>query len=35
MTWPFPGPSGPKPWTKKQIKEYAKQQRDQAGEAPL
>lgn len=33
--WPFPPPSGPTPWTRKQIKQYAKQQREQAGEAPL
>lgn len=33
--WPFPPPAGPTPWTRKQIKEYAKQQRDKAGEAPL
>lgn len=35
MNWPFPPPSGPTPWTKKQIREYAKQQRDKAGESPL
>ena len=35
MNWPFPPPSGPIPWTRKQIQEYAKQQRDDAGEAPL
>lgn len=33
--WPFPPPSGPTPWTRKQIKQYAKQQREQASEAPL
>jgi hypothetical protein len=33
--WPFPPPSGPTPWTQKQIKAYAKQQREQAGESPL
>ena len=33
--WPFPPASGPTPWTRKQIKEYAQQQRDKAGEAPL
>lgn len=33
--WPFPTPSGPTPWTQKQIREYAKQQRDKAGESPL
>ena len=35
MNWPFPPASGPVPWTRKQIKEYARQQREQAGEAPL
>ena len=35
MNWPFPPASGPTPWTNKQIKEYAKQQRDKAGEAPF
>lgn len=35
MNWPFPPPSGPTPWTRKQIKQYAKQQREQAGESPL
>ena len=33
--WPWPPPSGPTPWTRKQIKQYAKQQREKAGEAPL
>jgi len=33
--WPFPTPSGPIPWTKKQIQEYAKQQREQQEEALL
>ena len=35
MTWPFPPPTGPVPWTNKQIQEYAKQQRDQLEEALL
>lgn len=35
MTWPFPPPTGPVPWTKKQIKEYARQQRQQHEDAPL
>ena len=35
IMWPFPTPAGPTPWTRKQIKEYARQQRDQAGEAPF
>jgi hypothetical protein len=34
-TWPFPPPSGPTPWTRKQIQEYEKQKRDDAGESPL
>ena len=34
MNWPFPPPSGPTPWTQKQIKEYAKQQREKTGDAP-
>ena len=33
--WPFPPATGAVPWTAKQIKEYAKQQRDQAGDALL
>lgn len=35
MTWPFPPPVGPTPWTAKQIKEYAQQQRQQAPSAPF
>ena len=35
MSWPFPPPTGPVPWTKKQIEDYARQQREQHGEAPL
>ena len=35
MSWPFPPPSGPTPWTNKQIKQYQKEQRDKVGEAPL
>jgi hypothetical protein len=33
MTWPFPPPSGPTPWTPEQIKQYEQQKRDSAGEA--
>lgn len=33
MTWPFPPPTGPVPWTKKQEQEYQKKKREQAGEA--
>jgi len=32
--WPFPPPGGPVPWTKKQIEEYARQQREKQGDAP-
>lgn len=35
MTWPFPPITGPIPWTKKQIEDYARQQRDQLPEAPV
>ena len=28
-SWPFPGASGPIPWTKQQEREYAKQQKEQ------
>ena len=35
MTWPFPPPTGPIPWTAKQEREYQRQQREQAEEAPL
>jgi len=31
--WPFPNP--PIPWTQKQIKDYAQQQRTQLPESPL
>ena len=33
--WRFPPPSGPIPWTAKQIKEYERQQREKAQESPL
>lgn len=32
MTWPFV--NNPIPWTKKQIEEYNRQQREQQGDAP-
>ena len=32
-TWPFPGPSGPTPWTPEQIKQYEQQKRDSVGDA--
>lgn len=35
MMWPFPPPTGPVPWTKKQEQEYKRKMRDQAEEAPL
>jgi hypothetical protein len=34
-TWPFPPPTGPVPWTPKQIKEYNQRQRNEAPDAPL
>lgn len=34
-SWPFPPPGGPIPWTPKQIRDYAKQQRQQAPDAPF
>ncbi|UOF78463.1 hypothetical protein [Caudoviricetes sp.] len=33
--WPFPGPSGPIPWTAQQERQYQAQQRNQLPEAPL
>jgi hypothetical protein len=30
--WPFPPPTGPVPWTPKQIKQYEQQKRESAGE---
>jgi hypothetical protein len=33
--WPFPPATGAVPWTAKQTKEYAKQQRQQTEDAPL
>jgi hypothetical protein len=35
MTWPFPPPTGPVPWTPEQIKQYEQQKRESAGEALL
>jgi hypothetical protein len=35
MTWPFPPPTGPVPWTPEQLKLYEKQKRESAGEALL
>jgi hypothetical protein len=35
MMWPFPPPTGPVPWTAKQLREYAQQQRNKLPEAPL
>ena len=35
MSWPFPPPTGPIPWTPKQIREYAEKQRQQLPESPL
>jgi hypothetical protein len=33
--WPFPPVTGAVPWTAKQIKQYAQQQRQQTEDAPL
>jgi hypothetical protein len=33
--WPFPPPGGPVPWTKKQIEEYARAQRERLPSAPF
>ena len=33
-SWPFPPPSGPIPWTPKQIANYKRQQREQEEPAP-
>jgi hypothetical protein len=35
INFPFPPATGAVPWTAKQIKEYAQQQRAQLPEAPL
>lgn len=35
MNWPFPPPSGPTPWTPEQMRDYARQQRDNMPPAPL
>jgi len=34
MTWPFPPPGGPTPWTPEQVREYERQQREQVPPAP-
>jgi hypothetical protein len=33
--WPFPPPTGPVPWTAKQVREYAQEQLKKLPEAPL
>jgi len=33
--WPFPPPGGPVPWTRRQIAEYARQQREKIPDAPF
>jgi hypothetical protein len=35
QSWPFPPATGAVPWTAKQIKQYAQQQRQQTEDAPL
>jgi hypothetical protein len=32
MTWPFPPPEGPIPWTPKQVRDYQRQQEERARE---
>ena len=34
-SWPFPPPTGPVPWTAKQIRDYARKQIEQTEEAPF
>lgn len=34
MSWPFPPPGGPAPWTPAQQRAYQRQQREQTEEAP-
>jgi hypothetical protein len=34
MTWPFPPPTGPTPWTPAQEQAYQRQQRERLEEAP-
>jgi len=34
-TWPFPPAGGPIPWTPKQIRDYANQQRQKQPDAPF
>lgn len=35
MTWPFPPPTGPVPWTPAQEKAYQQQRLREAPESPL
>jgi hypothetical protein len=35
MTWPFPPPTGPVPWSKLQEEQYQQQQRNRLPDAPL
>ena len=34
MTWPFPPPGGPVPWTPAQEREYQRKLREEAEDAP-
>lgn len=34
-TWPFPPPTGPVPWTPKQVQEYARKRLEQTEDAPF
>jgi len=35
MTWPFPPPSGPVPWTPEQVKRHARETREALPPAPF
>lgn len=35
MTWPFPPPTGPVPWTARQERQYQQQQKKQWEESPI
>jgi hypothetical protein len=34
LTWPFPPPGGPIPWTPEQVRDYQRRARDAAPPAP-
>ena len=35
MTWPFPPPGGPTPWTPEQVKEYERKRLQETPPAPF